>query len=306
MIVITAGRTYLDIDSYACCVAYAELLTRLGKDAKAISTAVLNESIPASLRALPISIETEYQPHADDSYVLVDMSDPDYFANFVDVARVAEIFDHHPGFEDYWHAKIGGNSHIDFIGAAATLIYEQWEKAGKLAEMSQASAMLLAAAILDNTLNFGASVTTSRDKKAYQFLKSHATIDDAWIANYFSECQQAITADLPKALRNDTKFLVFPGLPKQLCVGQIVVWDAKTCIANESDTIASLLTELQPEWFANLVSISEGRSYFLAQNRTVKEWLQQTLGVTFKGQTAKADRLWLRKEIMKAAQVSKS
>lgn len=304
MIVVTSGSRYLDIDAYACCIAYAELLRLLGANAEAISTATLNESITSSLRALPTSIATNYRPRSDDTYVLTDLSDPAHFDKIVDHDHITEVFDHHPGFEKYWTDKIGKGCHIEFIGAAATLIYEQWQQTNKLTEMSQSSAKLLAAAILDNTLNFGANVTTGRDKTAYQFLSKHASLDTSWVAGYFSECQQAITADLPNALRNDTKFLKFAGLTEEFCVGQVVVWNANSFIANELDTISMILGSKQEEWFANIVSISEGCSYFLCQNKKVQQWLHELLNVTFDDRAAKADRLWLRKEIMKAAQES--
>lgn len=302
MIIVTSGSRYIDIDAYACIVAYAELLRLLGKDAKAVSTATLNESITPSLRALPVEMAADYASQPDDTYILTDLSEPAYFDKIVNQDQVVEIFDHHPGFEAYWADKLGKDSHIEFIGAAATLIYEQWQQAGKLNEMGPSSASLLAAAILDNTLNFGANVTTDRDKVAYEFLSEHASLDKSWIANYFSECQQDIVADIPEALRNDTKFITFAGQDEVFCVGQMVVWDANPIMTSDLNSIVTTLGGIQPEWFANIVSISEGHSYFLSENKKVQQWLQNLLGVTFDGQIAQADRLWLRKEIMKAAE----
>jgi inorganic pyrophosphatase len=300
MIVVVSGARYIDIDAYACCAAYVELLNMLDRPAVAASTAAWNESITKSIRALDAVLSTDYASGPNDEFVVVDVSDPSQFDKLVNVAQVIEVFDHHPGFEQYWTDKIGENNHIEFIGAAATLIYEQWIKVGKASQMSKVSAELLAAAILDNTLNFGAGVTTERDKEAYKFLAEHASLDDEWIANYFTECQEAILADLPEALRNDTKFLKFSGLDEELCLGQMVVWDAKHVIANDIDTLASVLGGMRHAWMANVVSISEGRSYFVAQNDKVKNWAETLLGVKFNNSVATAGRLWLRKEVMKA------
>ncbi len=52
MIVITSGKKYLDIDSYATCIAYRELLSLLGIDAKFISNAILNYSTTPNLLKL--------------------------------------------------------------------------------------------------------------------------------------------------------------------------------------------------------------------------------------------------------------
>ena len=301
MIVVTSGARYIDIDAYACCVAYAELLNLMGRPAIAASSAVWNESITKSIRALHAPFTTDYTPQPDNEFVLMDLSDPAHFDDFVTLDRVIEVHDHHPGFEQYWADALGEGGNIEFIGAAATLVYEQWVKAGRQNEMSKVSAELLAAAILDNTLNFGAGVTTERDHDAYTFLAAHAGLNDAWVAQYFTECQESILADLSEALRNDTKFLQFEGLNEKLCLGQMVVWNAKDVIASQLGTLSDVLGGMQPTWMANVVSISEGRSYFVTDNQNVKAWAENLLGVTFDGSVAAADRLWLRKEIMKLA-----
>lgn len=302
MIIVTSGARYIDIDAYACCAAYAELLNILGKPAIAVSTAIWNESITDTIRALNVPFNIDYSLQSDDRFVVVDLSDPAQFDKIVNEERVVEVLDHHPGFEQYWTDKIGEGSHIEFIGAAATLIYEQWVQAGKVDEMSKQSAELLTAAILDNTLNFGAGVTTDRDRAAYQFLTRHAKLDDEWVSKYFTECQESILADLAEALRNDTKFLKFSGLDEELCLGQMVIWDAESVIADKVDTIATVLSSMRETWMANVVSISDGKSYFVTQNDKVKTWVESLLNVTFDGSVATANKLWLRKEIMKVGQ----
>lgn len=303
MLVVTAGSSYLDIDSYACCIAYAELLREQGKDAKAISTAILNESITPSLRELNVQIETEYTDSPNDQYILVDISDPVHFDTIVTPARIIEIFDHHPGFEEYWANVPGVRPHIDFIGAAATLIFEQWANAGLVAKMSNASAQLLAAAILDNTLNFKATITTPRDSNAYAVLAQHVALDDTWVTQYFSECQSTILRDLPSALQNDTKTATYTSFPQSMKVGQLVVWDGQAIIGKTLPTLTAIMSKTSDKpWYINVVDISEGRSYFVTEDNQIKQWLGNLLGVTFNKEVATAERLWLRKEIMKASQ----
>lgn len=298
MIIVTAGARYIDIDAYACSVAYAELLNLCDKPAIAISTAPLNESITAPLRALQVPFSNNYQPKPDDKFVIVDLSDPVQLDPLVDESRVIEVFDHHPKFEEYWSGKLGGGSHIEPIGAAATLIYEQWVNASRELVMSHESATLLAAAILDNTLNFGAHITSDRDKTAYLHLLDIANLDDSFASNYFSECQQAITENLATSLRNDTKFLTFNNFGREMCVGQLVVWDVHEIITDDLKLIAETLSGMGSTWMANIVSISEQRSYFVADDTNVQHWLEQSLKLQFNGQLAVADRAWLRKEIL--------
>jgi inorganic pyrophosphatase/manganese-dependent inorganic pyrophosphatase len=45
MKIITSGASYLDIDAYACCIAYAELLNLQGIPARAVSSAKPNASV---------------------------------------------------------------------------------------------------------------------------------------------------------------------------------------------------------------------------------------------------------------------
>ena len=49
MKIVTSGSRYIDIDAYASCIAYANLLNLKGIEAKAVSTAKINESITPNL-----------------------------------------------------------------------------------------------------------------------------------------------------------------------------------------------------------------------------------------------------------------
>jgi inorganic pyrophosphatase len=300
MKVVTSGARYIDIDAYAGCVAYAELLRLQGHEAKAVSLAPWNESISKSVQSWQAAFETSYASSPDDTFVIIDVSDPTQFDTFVDLERVSEVIDHHPGFEAHWEERIGKDAHIEFIGAACTQVYEQWKTAGLIDKMSVTSARLLIAGILDNTLNFGAHVTTDRDELAYEDLLKRADLPDDWTKQYFTECQDAIFADVSNAVANDTKVLTFTSLPGTIGVGQLVVWDAKPVLEEHKDTIRATLAQVDPIWFLNLVNVGERKSYFVCEDAKIQKWLSRLLGVTFDDSVAQADRLWLRKEIIKA------
>ncbi len=299
MRIITSGSRYVDIDAYAGAIAYAELLQARGEQAEAVSTAPWNESISETVRSWQAPLKTEYTPSDADTFTLIDVSDPEYFDGFVDLARVDEVIDHHPGFEQYWQERIGDKAHIEFIGAACTLVYERWVAAGLADKMSETSAKLLVSGILDNTLNFKAHVTDERDRVAFKALVAHANIPDDWTAQYFTECQEAILADAAVSIRNDSKILTFKTFPRPLSVGQLVVWDAAEVLKQHQATIEQELAAAKPEWFMNLVSVDEGSSYFVCKNPAVQKWVADLMGVKFEGDIAKADRMWLRKEIIK-------
>lgn len=300
MKIVTAGPRYLDIDAYACIVAYAELLQLQGEEALPFSGVAPNESVPTTVRSWGGYIESSYSPAQDDEFIIVDASDPEHLDKIVKLSNVSEVIDHRPGNEDFWSEKIGDKADLEFLGAAATMIFERWEKAKLLDRMSQTSARLLVCAILDNTLNFLAKVTTDRDKRAYQALAEIADLPNDWPVQYFSECQQAITNDIAKAVSSDTKLLAFQCFESsKLYVGQIVVWDGREIIAEGVETVRRVMNDFGPDWFVNLVSIKDEKSCFMASNETVEKDLERLLGITFKDEIAVADRMWLRKEIIK-------
>lgn len=300
MKIITAGTAYLDIDAYAGIIAYAELLQKQGREAEAVSTAPPNESVPKTVRSWAVPLKTDYAPRPDDTFVLVDISTPDYFDSFVDLGHVVEVIDHHPGYEQYWHERIGEGADIEPIGSVCTQIFERWQRAGLESEISETSARLLVCGILDNTLNFGAKITTARDKAAYEQLLTWANLSEDWAAQYFGECQVAIDADPVQAVANDTKFIQFAGSESTTCVGQIAVWSAKELLEKSQTDIVRHFEAKNMPWFMNIISIGERKSYFLAVNPDVQQRLAHLLGVKFDGSLGEADRLWLRKEIIQA------
>jgi nanoRNase/pAp phosphatase (c-di-AMP/oligoRNAs hydrolase) len=86
--------------------------------------------------------------------VIVDTSDHTFLSTHLDISRVIEIYDHHFGYEAYWQDLLGHDAHIEPIGAAATLIWEQWKKRAPIEQISTNTAKLLAYAIVSNTSNF--------------------------------------------------------------------------------------------------------------------------------------------------------
>ncbi len=128
MIVITVGKSYIDIDGYASSIAYRELLKMKGIEAKFVSNATLNYSITDSLKNISYTID-DYSIDSNDKYIILDLSDKSYFPEFVYENSIVEIIDHHPGFEEYWNNKLGNNSIIELIGSVATIIVEKYEQA---------------------------------------------------------------------------------------------------------------------------------------------------------------------------------
>jgi len=299
MRVVTSGSAYLDIDAFACCIAYAELLNHQGINARAVSSAPLNFSIPSTVLDWPATLDN-YLPGPDDEFVLVDVCDPNHVDPLVVLDQVVEVIDHHPGFETYWTQTLGTAADIRPIGAAATLVFLRWEAAGLLPMISQHSAALLATAILDNTLYFTGQLTTPQDRRAYECLARCARLAANWPEQYFAECQAAIESDLIAALAADLKRItVTDQLPHLFA--QMTVWDAGALIRRHRPAIARWLAGQGDDWMLNAISIRESKGYWLAEAVASQQKLSQLLSIEWQEGIAVIEPSLQRKDLLKLA-----
>nr|MBP3258624.1 DHH family phosphoesterase [Bacilli bacterium] len=300
MIVITVGKSYIDIDGYASSIAYRELLKMKGIEAKFVSNATLNYSITDSLKNISYTIDN-YAVNSNDKYIILDLSDKSYFPEFVDENSIVEIIDHHPGFEEYWNNKLGNNSIIELIGSVATIIVEKYEQALLLDKMDKDVAKLLMAAILDNTLNFTANITTDRDRVAYNKLEALINEYD-YTSEYFSECQKYIEDNLKESIGNDIKFQeVSEILPKVF--GQLTIWNVEKLL-EKRDLINQIMNSYSNEWMLNIISLKDNSSYIMYSNDDIKNRLKELLNCDGNDILIKTPAM-LRKEIMRKALASK-
>lgn len=295
MVVVTSGKKYIDIDAYAGCIAYAQLLNLKGIKSKAISKAKLNESITKSLLNLNIKLD-KYEPKEDDEYIIIDVSNKNYFDTFVREEKIIEIIDHHVGHEKYWKNKLKEKAKIEFIGSVATIIVELYEKENLINKISKDLAILLISAILDNTLNLKAKITTQRDIIAYKKLEKIIN-DKSYPEKYFNECQLQITENLKTAIENDTKIEnITPILPP--IFAQLTIWD-KEKILNYKQIIYKTLNNLGTKWMMNLICLKDGKSYLLVKDLEVQENIEKLFNKRFQKEIMELDNVWLRKEIIK-------
>ena len=295
MILITSGKDFTDIDGLACCVAYKEYL---GVDARIVLPGVLNQSITNDIRSWNLECETTHN-YDDYDLVLMDISDPAYISNIFDTSKVAKVYDHRVGFEDYWR-KNKVDAVIDPVGAAATLV---WETVGGMDfELSTMSVDLLCIAIVSNTLNFQASTTTSRDKEAFKKLHSQSSLKRGWIQKYFQDQVDEITSNISLSLKNDTGIYQVEALG-MVVISQMELWDGSTFIDQFRRDIQKVLESYnEPFRFITIPSISEGKNYLYTENDELKVLLSKTIKAQFNGHKGETRKLWLRKEILRELQ----
>jgi inorganic pyrophosphatase len=297
MKIITSGASYLDIDAYACCIAYAELLNLQGLPARAVSSAKPNSSVSPTVLGWGAAFQ-RYTPQANDAFVLVDVSDHHHFDPLVVLDQVVEVIDHHPGYERYWTERLGSAADIRPIGAAATLVFQRWQAAGLLPRISAQSAALLATAILDNTLNFTGQMTTDADIEAYEVLAQRANLPANWPEQYFLECQATIEADLQTALAADLKrFNPDSNLPQVFA--QMTVWDADALLERHRNEICAWMAGQGEDWLLNVISIRDGQSCLLAEPQVSQQTLNRLLPLQWRAAVAVVKPSMLRKELLK-------
>lgn len=298
MVVITSGSKYIDIDAYASCIAYANLLNLKGKEAKAVSSAKTNESIPSSLLKLNIGLDN-YEPSKEDEFIIIDVSNKAYFDKIVNEDKIIEVIDHHVGYEEYWKNKLQDKAKIEFLGSVATLIVEIYEKEGLMHKITKELAILLISAILDNTLNLKAKVTSKRDIVVYEKLE-RIIQDRKYPEKYFLECESQINKDLKLAIENDTKTECVSSILPPI-FSQLTIWDKETVLRNK-DILYTVLNHMGNKWMLNLICLKDGKSYLIAEDLKVQKNLEKLFNKKFKADMMELDNVWLRKEIMKIAQ----
>lgn len=299
---VTASKYTNDIDALACVIAYTELLNLQGKDATGYIVEEPNSSITKEIKTW--GYKYEEKPNGPDiSYVIVDASYPEQFPDFVKTEKIVEIYDHHSGFEKYWKEQIGDKAKIELIGSCATLIWEEYKKHGFTEKVSQTSAKLLYAAIVSNTLNFKAKITSPRDVEAFKEISAIVDLPKTWIEKYFVDQEDAVYKNPREAIINDIKIIEFPNLKMKITIGQMELWDARKFVADYKPLIKEVLNEFDHnQWFFNSPCISKGRNYIYSENEEVKKMLENLLDIKFKDGVAETKDLTLRKEIVKELQ----
>ena len=296
-LIVTTGKRFVDIDGLACVIAYQEIPP---ERPLAVIYGPLNSSVTDTIRNWPLPYLTALQP-GDYKFVIVDVSEKKELPSFVQKENVIEIYDHHFGFESSWQ-HLGKKAKIEVVGACATIIWEEFVSSHPHSIMSPLAANLLYTAILSNTLNFQASITTERDKKAFNELKNFINLPETWIAQYYQDQEVNIYLNPEQAVANDTKIQVIKGL--KCAIGQMELWNSEDFIKEHQNEIESTLRNFDTEhWFFTSPSIGEGRNYIFTKSETIKNLFRSVMSIDFFGtDIGVTKKLWLRKEILRMIQ----
>lgn len=299
MIVVTAGKTYLDIDAYASMLAYRELLrATTSEDIYAFSDAIVNQTVPPMLRNSKYVLGKKPTGMESADIILVDVSDPEYFEEFVDENHILEIIDHHPGHENYWNKRTTIKSQIETIGAVCTQVYEKFVESGRTDLLDKELCQLLVAGILDNTINLRSKITNERDRKAYQDLMKLGMLSDDFGRRYFEACEREQMKNLKSAILGDMKTKYKSPSPLPNAIGQIILFNRDKIT---HDLLNNIFTNYD-RWMINIISLEDGRSYLYCDGKETKAGLEKLFGKKSNHDNLVVlDNFVLRKELLKRA-----
>ncbi len=300
-IIVTSGSGHIDIDALACAEAYGDYLGKRGDKAMVLFTPSLNATVPPMLRKLPTiwkSAKDYALPDDACDFVVMDVSNPDFFDPIVNHNKITEVFDHHYGFESHWNTRHDVRSWIVPVGACATIVWEKIKENGHANSLNATSYKLLLAAIVSNTLNFRSRITTARDISAYEEISGHTDFGSDGAKRYFEETSSTITSEPTASLLRDEKYLTLRS--GDLWIGQIEIWDARSLMSDEKMRGIQEIFSDGRRGFANIVSISEGVNYIVSDSTSTIEMLKPFAnGKSIGNNVYRTYELWLRKELVR-------
>jgi len=287
-----------DLDGLAGITAYAEFLTTTGRPAVAGIIGEPHDEAKYLLAHFNIPSPTQINNADDyDQVILVDSSELSGLEGKVAPEKVIEIIDHRKVNEadKFPNAKI----QIELVGAAATLITEKLKNNNF--PLSKNAAILLSGAIISNTFNFRAGLTTERDRAAAAWLNDITDLPaDFWRELFLAKSD--LSGDkLQKRMEGDLAWFMLGG--KKVGIAQIEIIGAHKLVAERTAEIVKTLDKIKAEngfdiMFQNTVELDDVKNFFVANDEPTKKLLEKVLDVKFVGNVAERPNLIMRKQIV--------
>lgn len=223
----------------------------------------------------------------------------------LDNTKVDELFDHREKnhLEDFPNL-IPENTHIELVGAAATLIAEEFYKTSS--KSSRDVAILLSAAIASNTINFQSPNTTDRDKKMFIALTALWNPPHDFLKRFFVEKTPLDGKLLHEAISRDASTAPFG--TALVTIGQLEVFGVRDLLEKRLGEILEALEKVaieevsgnDPHYFLNLIDVEAGANYLITNQTAMQKLLSQVFKVEFRNNFVQLPKLLMRKHIAKA------
>lgn len=287
-----------DLDGVAGVFGYTEFLSKTGKVVEAGIIGEIHEEAKYLLNRFNISTPPSI-PDTEkyDEVILVDASDVNGLEGKVPTVKVVEMIDHRQVNDsaEFPNAK----KQIELVGAAATLIAEKFMENN--VSISKESAILLYGAVISNTLNFKASLTTDRDRKAAAWLNQTAQLPESFPKELFSAKSDLSGDKLAERIEGDFAWFNFGG--KKLGIAQVEIVGARELAEKRGSEIARVLNAIKDRMgldliFQSTIDLEEGKNYFVTDSKPTQELLEKVLKVKFSGIVAERSNVLMRKQIV--------
>jgi len=297
--IVVTCKTNPDIDRFACAFAYKEFLNKIGQTAEFFIFGEVHDEVKYLLKRFNISWADKAAESFDGTaeIILVDCSDSRGLDESINPANVVEVIDHRRvnDVRLFPNAKI----EIELVGAAATLIAEKFIE--RQVDISREVAALLYGAIISNTLNFKAKVTTARDRAAAQWLKEKGNAPDDLAYEMFLAKSDLQGDKLKERINSDFAWFDFNG--KKIGIAQIEMIGAKDLVTQRQGEILAELAKLKNQLnldyvFLSIIELEEGFNLFLTDNEPTQKILRDILNIEFQDNQAIMPCLIMRKEIV--------
>jgi manganese-dependent inorganic pyrophosphatase len=287
-----------DLDGTSCVVAYAELLKETGVEAVAGLFGEPNMEVEFMMEYLKEQMPPIIpNAHGYDRIYLMDISEPHPLENRVPLDRVVELIDHRKANEKekFPNAK----AQVELVGAAATLVAERFEKAGR--KPSKFSSALLYGAILSNTLNFKNPITTDRDRKEAGWLREISGLPEDFWQDLYAAKSELSGAKLRHAIESDANYWHFKN--EGIMIGQLEIMGVGKLLEGRESEILEVIGELKKKCrvehgILNALDVGEERSFVVAGDPVTRKLCERALDVKFAGNVAVRSGLFLRKQIV--------
>lgn len=287
-----------DLDGTACAFGYAEFLRKNGKDVMAAVFGKPHREAQFVLDKfdIPALENAEKVVNNIDGIIIVDASDLRGLSDKIDPKKVIEIIDHRKIHEA--HKFPNAKAQIELVGSAATLIAEKFYN--NKTTISPESAQLLFSAIVSNTINFQANVTTERDHKMADWLKTKFSLPDNYVHEMFSDKSQ-----FKKSLKETIidNFATFHFNNHNLGIAQLEIINVSEFIRENLVKIEKILEALKKERsldliFLTCIDLEKVFNEIVIIDEKTQKFVEQALKVKFKDRVTKRDGILMRKEIV--------
>ncbi|MDP2665936.1 MAG: DHH family phosphoesterase [Candidatus Diapherotrites archaeon] len=287
-----------DLDGFASAIGYAELLSKTGTPTIPWISGNVHPEVHFVMKKFdfPYPVETT-NPENFAQFVLVDSSELNGLDKRIKPENVIEIIDHRKINDSHLfpNAKI----QIELVGSAATLITEKFKE--KQVTPSAKAAALLYSAIVSNTLNFKAKVTTQRDMAMAEWLLQQFQLPTNYVHEMFAAKSDLSGNRLQNGIRGD--FAWFALGNKKIGIAQLEIVGGSELASRRSDEIIEELSQLKVEKgldliFMSIIELEEGFNLFITKDQEAQRILSELFDITFNDTIAKRNGLIMRKEIV--------